>query len=246
MDESPEFHHTGGWNRAPPDRRAVFAVTIGAFDAQAPTGYVPTPQAVTISGLVDTPLLRLMKAADLQGRHPKQWKVTTGPGENPAPVPDLVGQVFTAPAPNIAWCGDITFIKTWDGRAYLATVIDLHSRALVGWALDCHMRTTLVTNARPTPADPRRRTAATPTATTSSTSAPPPRPSKRCTDTDPFASVSRTDISLALTVTRVSLRRRRSAPRRVFPAEPTRTGAHRRRESPSAVSVQPSFDVRLR
>jgi len=90
---------------------------------------------------------RLMKAADLQGRHPKQWKVTTVPGENPAPVPDLIGQVFSAPAPNLAWCGDITYIKTWDGWVYLATVLDLHSRALVGWALDCHMRTSLVTDA---------------------------------------------------------------------------------------------------
>ena len=40
-----------------------------------------------------------------------------------------------------------TYIKTWDGWAFLATVIDLHSRALVGWALGCHMRTSLVTDA---------------------------------------------------------------------------------------------------
>lgn len=41
----------------------------------------------------------------------------------------------------------ITYIKTWDGWAYLATVIDLHSRKVVGWALDTHMRTDLVTDA---------------------------------------------------------------------------------------------------
>ncbi len=90
---------------------------------------------------------RLMQTAGLKGRHPKAWKVTTVAGERPVPAPDLIGRDFTAPARDIAWCGDITYIKTWDGWAYLATVIDLHSRALVGWALDTHMRTELVTNA---------------------------------------------------------------------------------------------------
>lgn len=90
---------------------------------------------------------RLMQAADLQGRHPKQWKVTTVAGANPAPAPDLIGRKFTADEANTRWCGDITYIKTWEGWAYLATVIDLHSRALVGWALDTHMRTSLITDA---------------------------------------------------------------------------------------------------
>ena len=64
---------------------------------------------LTVAGHCISPkrVHRLMKAADLQGRHSKQWKVTTIPGENTAPVPDLIGQVFTAPAPNMAWCGDI-------------------------------------------------------------------------------------------------------------------------------------------
>ena len=90
---------------------------------------------------------RLMRAADLQGRHPKAWKRTTIAGEKPVPAPDLIGRVFTAQEANTKWCGDITYIKTWDGWAYLATVIDLHSRALVGWAIDEHMRTELVTDA---------------------------------------------------------------------------------------------------
>ncbi len=90
---------------------------------------------------------RLMKAAGLQGRHPKAWKRTTTPGEGPVPAPDLIGRAFSAAEPNRKWCGDITYIKTWEGWAYLATVIDLHSRALVGWAIDDHMRTELVTDA---------------------------------------------------------------------------------------------------
>lgn len=90
---------------------------------------------------------RLMKAAGLQGRHPKAWKRTTVPGERPVPAPDLLGRDFTADEPNTSWCGDITYIRTWKGWAYLATVIDLHSRKVVGWAVDDHMRTSLVTDA---------------------------------------------------------------------------------------------------
>jgi transposase InsO family protein len=90
---------------------------------------------------------RLMKAAGLHGRHPKPWKRTTIAGDSPVPAPDLIGRDFTAQAPNQRWCGDITYIKTWEGWAYLATVIDLHSRAVVGWAIADHLRTELVTAA---------------------------------------------------------------------------------------------------
>ena len=90
---------------------------------------------------------RLMKQAGLQGRHPKAWKRTTVAGDAPVPAPDLIGRDFTAQAANERWCGDITYVKTWDGWAYLATVIDLHSRAVVGWAIADHMRTELVTAA---------------------------------------------------------------------------------------------------
>ncbi len=90
---------------------------------------------------------RLMQAAGLRGRHPRAWKRTTIPGEQPVPAPDLIGRAFTADAPNTRWCGDITYVKTWDGWAYVATVIDLYSRAIVGYAIADHMRTSLVTDA---------------------------------------------------------------------------------------------------
>lgn len=82
---------------------------------------------------------RLMKTAGLQGRHPRAWKRTTIAGDAPVSAPDLIGRDFTAARPNERWCGDITYIKTWDGWVYLATVIDLHSRAVVGghWLTTC-------------------------------------------------------------------------------------------------------------
>ena len=90
---------------------------------------------------------RLMRAAGLAGRHPRAWKRTTIAGRHPVPAPDLIGRDFDADTPDTKWCGDITYVKTWHGWAYLATVIDLHSRRLIGWAIEDHMRTSLVTDA---------------------------------------------------------------------------------------------------
>ena len=87
---------------------------------------------------------RLMQAAGLRGRHPKAWKRTTIGGDQSIPAPDLIGRDFTAALPDTRWCGDVTYIKTWDGWAYLATVIDLYSRKVVGWATAAHMRTSLI------------------------------------------------------------------------------------------------------
>jgi putative transposase len=90
---------------------------------------------------------RLMKVAGLRGRHPRAWRRTTIGGDQPVPASDLIGRAFCAERPNEKWCGDITYVKTWDGWAYMATVIDLHSRKIVGWAVADHMRTELVTAA---------------------------------------------------------------------------------------------------
>ena len=90
---------------------------------------------------------RLMRAAGLRGRHPRAWKRTTIGRDRPVSAPDLIGRQFSAEAPNRKWCGDVTYVKTWDGWAYLATVIDLHSRRVVGWAIADHMRTSLITDA---------------------------------------------------------------------------------------------------
>lgn len=90
---------------------------------------------------------RLMSELGLQGRHPRAWRKTTTRGQNPLFAPDLVKGDFTATAADRCWVGDITYIKTWTGWVYLATVIDLYSRKVVGWALADHMRTELVTDA---------------------------------------------------------------------------------------------------
>jgi transposase InsO family protein len=92
---------------------------------------------------------RLMRKLGLVGRCPKRWKKTTiaDPGAKPTAV-DLIGRRFQ---PGMVldryWAGDITYIRTWEGWMYLATVIDLASRRVVGWAMADHMRAELVCDA---------------------------------------------------------------------------------------------------
>jgi transposase InsO family protein len=82
-------------------------------------------------------IARLMRAAELRGRAPRRWKRTTIGDPAAAARADLVGRDFTvdAAAVNTRWCGDITYIPTWEGWLYLATVIDIASRRVVGFAL---------------------------------------------------------------------------------------------------------------
>jgi putative transposase len=91
--------------------------------------------------------VRLMRAAGLRGRHPRAGKKTTTAGQRPVDAPDLIGQDFTAEQPNTRWCGDITYVRTVEGWVYTATVIDLHSRKVVGYAVADHLRTSLIIEA---------------------------------------------------------------------------------------------------
>jgi putative transposase len=90
---------------------------------------------------------RLMRAAGLRSVHPKPYQRTTLPGRFDPSLVDLLRREFAPTAPDLAWVGDITYVKTFTGWAYLATVIDCYSRRVVGWALADHMRTDLVIDA---------------------------------------------------------------------------------------------------
>jgi putative transposase len=92
---------------------------------------------------------RLMRLAGLEGRCKRRWRKTTI--QDPAAAAedlDLICRAFEVGGGlDARYCGDITYIPTWEGWAYLATVIDISSRRVVGWALADHMRTELVTDA---------------------------------------------------------------------------------------------------
>jgi putative transposase len=90
---------------------------------------------------------RLMVEMGLISVHPRPRKRTTIPAASPSQLPDLVGRAFTPVTPNALWYGDITYVRTWDGWGYIASVIDGYSRKVVGWAIADHMRTELVMDA---------------------------------------------------------------------------------------------------
>jgi putative transposase len=93
-------------------------------------------------------IARLMRSAGLIGAsHRRGGPVTTRRDENSRPAPDLVDRNFTASGPNQLWVADITFIPTAAGFLYLAVVLDVWSRKVIGWATANHLRTELVLDA---------------------------------------------------------------------------------------------------
>jgi transposase InsO family protein len=94
-------------------------------------------------------IARLMRQAGLRGRAAKRWTKTTIADPAAAARADVIRRDFTTDAARInqRWCGDITYIATWEGWLYLATVIDIASRRVVGFALADHLRTELVADA---------------------------------------------------------------------------------------------------
>lgn len=89
----------------------------------------------------------LMREQGLQAAQPRAYKRTTIPDPAATAAPDLIGRRFTAAAPGTRLVGDITYLRTGEGWLYLATVIDLCTRMVVGWQLATHLRTSLVIDA---------------------------------------------------------------------------------------------------
>jgi putative transposase len=90
---------------------------------------------------------RLMRAAGLQGIPVPRKACTTVRVAGVRCAPDLVERDFQATEPNRLWCADITYLSTWEGRLYLASVLDCFSRTIVGWCMLSHMRLELVERA---------------------------------------------------------------------------------------------------
>jgi putative transposase len=88
----------------------------------------------------------LMQRARIVPKTVRRYRVTTD-SRKTVPAPNVLGRAFTAKRPNERWVSDITGIPTRAGWLYLAVIIDLHSRAVIGWAMDKRMKSTLVTDA---------------------------------------------------------------------------------------------------
>lgn len=87
---------------------------------------------------------RLMRVAGIEGCHRRRSTRTTVREARTRPAPDRVHRQFVADAPDRLWTADITYVPTWDGFLYLAVVLDVYSRRIVGWAMAAHLRTELV------------------------------------------------------------------------------------------------------
>jgi putative transposase len=90
---------------------------------------------------------RLMRDLGLVACQPRPWRPSTTQQGAAGPIPDLVQRDFTAGEPGQKMVGDITYIATWEGWEYLATVIDCATRKVVGWAMADNYKTPLITSA---------------------------------------------------------------------------------------------------
>jgi len=90
---------------------------------------------------------RLMQENGITGTTPKRFKVTTDSSHDFPVAANILERDFGQDAPDTAWATDITYVRTWEGWLYLAVVIDLFSRRIVGWSMATHMRAELALDA---------------------------------------------------------------------------------------------------
>ncbi len=88
-----------------------------------------------------------MRTHGIAGYRPRRRRSLTKQDSAAAPAPDLLGRLFDPDQPNVAWCGDVTYIPTDEGWLYLASVLDLASRHLLGYSMSTHHDTALVVGA---------------------------------------------------------------------------------------------------
>jgi putative transposase len=143
------------WRRRGPSRRALEDARLGTLVVaahRAGRGTYGSPRV--LSELREAGertsrkrVARLMKERSLVGQMKKRWRhPAAGPSES-LTVPNTLDRAFDVAAPNRVWASDITYVRTWEGWLYLAVVIDLFSRRVVGWSMQPSMHTDIVLSA---------------------------------------------------------------------------------------------------
>ena len=144
------------WRDRTPSRRsiddAVMTERIRTIHAESHTTYgMPRVRAeLRDQGVIISRkrVARLMRCAKIRGVSRRRgYVVTTRRDARQRPAPDLVNRKFTAAGPNQLWVADMTYVPTWAGFIYLATVLDVWSRRIVGWSIGERMTADLVTAA---------------------------------------------------------------------------------------------------
>ena len=144
------------WRHAPKSATAkrrgelALVITMSFDDSNETYGYRRVHADLVAWGVPCGPELvrSVMRELGLEPCQPKPWRfsLTEGDGQE-HDIPDHVNRDFTAAAPGEKMVGDITYIPTWQGWLYLATVIDCHTKELVGWAMDDNYKTPLIQKA---------------------------------------------------------------------------------------------------
>ena len=143
------------WTQRPPSKRAVRAERIEAKvawfhgDSDEVSGAPRILADLRDDGetISRKTVAKTMRKLGLRGICPKRWKTTTVTDSNDTYPADAVNRAWDTGVINAVWIGDITYLRTWEGWLYLATVIDACSRRVIGWAIADHMRTDLVQDA---------------------------------------------------------------------------------------------------
>ena len=142
------------WLKAPSDKNKQMekleAKACQLFNEYKQTyGYRRLSDALTKAGMKSGhyQVRHLMARLGLKARYPKRFKVTTDSNHNELISPNTLDQQFDVVSPNQVWTTDITYVWTLQGWLYMAIVMDLFSRQIVGWAIADHMRTSLCVSA---------------------------------------------------------------------------------------------------
>jgi len=143
------------WEQREPSGREVantkLLTTIKALHKKSRQTYGVPRMMVDLEAAGETAghnrVARLMRVNGIVGASRRKGCWTTRRNKDARPAPDLVERKFVAAAPDRLWVADITYIPTWAGFLFLAVVLDVFSRRIVGWAMANHLRTELILDA---------------------------------------------------------------------------------------------------
>jgi putative transposase len=164
LDVSPSGYYAA--QRRPPSQRAVVDAELRSqihviHDESRGTYGMPRIHAELAADGVRVGrkrVARLMRLEQLEGVSRRRKTFTTRRDRDARPAPDLVERDFTAAGPDQLWVADVTYVPTWAGFLYLAVVLDVWSRRIVGWAMATHLRTEFVLDALNMAVEQRRPT----------------------------------------------------------------------------------------
>jgi len=148
LSVSPSGYYA--WRDRRPSARAQARATLDARvrDAfEAKRARAGAPRLAKHLGTGRRQVAGSLRRQGLRAKAAKKFKATTNSNHSLPVAENLLQQNFTAPAPNHTWVADITYIATDEGWLYLAVVLDLYSRKVVGWSMSARMTATLVCDA---------------------------------------------------------------------------------------------------